>query len=90
MKIREKASSNVVGIICLLVGIGVTDLPKTGGRGAAAPLPLLDVYGPDWLKGKTHGIQEREAAVCKTELSLIFSAGYTYRKYSHMKFKAAM
>ena len=36
LEIRQ-ADSNVVGIICLLVEIGLTDLPKT--EGASAPPP---------------------------------------------------
>ena len=36
----HRGGSNVVGIICPLVGIGLTDLPKTGGA-IASPSPLL-------------------------------------------------
>ena len=37
------AGSNVVGIICLLVGIGLTDLPKTGGGGGGPPPASLHI-----------------------------------------------
>ena len=32
--------SNVVGIICPPFRIGLTDLPKNGGRAIASPVPL--------------------------------------------------
>ena len=32
--IGGRGNYSVVGITCPLVGIGLTDLPKTGGRGA--------------------------------------------------------
>ena len=35
------ASSNGVGIICPLVGIGLTDLPKSVGGGGGGQCPLL-------------------------------------------------
>jgi hypothetical protein len=35
-------SSNVVGIICPLVGIGLTDLPKTWGAMASPVAPLIN------------------------------------------------
>ena len=43
-KIRSGGGSNMVGIICPLVGIGLTDLPKMGGGASSGICALVELF----------------------------------------------